>query len=61
MTEERKSKSDLDRQLEDLESLREEALRGVVSPPDFGTEGRINKAYNNLRDYISKENDRRTE
>ena len=60
MTEEIKSKSDLGNLLEDLELLWKEALRGVVSPPDFGTEGNINKAHNNLKDYISKENDRRT-
>lgn len=60
MTEERESKSDLDNVLEDLEFLRKKALRGVICPPDFKTEGDINKAYNNLRNYISKENDRRS-
>jgi len=49
-----------DNLLRDLKFLRKEALRGVVYPPDFGTEGNINKAYDNLRDYISKENGRRT-
>lgn len=58
MTEDKEARNNLDKDklLRDLELLMEEALRGVVCPPDFKTEGSINKAYNNLRDYILNQN-----
>ena len=58
MTEERKSKSDLDNLLEDLEFLKERAEFSLAIT-EFGTEGRIEDAYKKLKEYITKNKEHR--
>tara|TARA_Y100000034_G_C6906665_1_gene420989 strand:+ start:1744 stop:1911 length:168 start_codon:yes stop_codon:yes gene_type:complete len=46
---------ELDKLKQCAELLRKEALRGVVSPPDFKTPARINESYETIINYINQQ------